>query len=268
MNNKCLSDWDWIGDNEVAVEKTDVFFRNFSDGVYSRSMYFGAISYKQARDFVSACFESFRNKRDFPFSDLYPVIDSIIDVVFESPASILWVTKTKQPSDYLFEHPISVCILSVCIGRLLNMPRHDLESLAISSLLFDIGNVSIPINLFQSCEIYTSDDTDLMRDHTRLGRRILEGRMDVYAGASEVAYSHHERLDGSGYPLGITGDKISLFSRIVAVSDVYDAMTSEKAHMKSRIPGDALLYLKDNAGVKFDSDVVSALDNIVNIYRY
>lgn len=270
MNRKAVSDWDWIGKEEVVNDFSDFTVNNFNlmDGYYGRSMYSGAVQYKEASDFLIHCFDSFRMKKDLPLSDAHKIVDQIIDLIFESPSSILWVTKTKKPSVYLYEHPVSVCVLSLCIGRLMNIPRHDLESLGISALLFDIGNVSIPKNLFENREKYSSEDLDLMQDHTRLGRKILEGRMDVYAGASEVAFHHHERLDGSGYPSGVKSNQLSLFTRIVSVADVYDAMTSDRYHMSSLIPADALLYLKKGSGTKFDSDVVSALNAIVNVYRY
>jgi len=270
MNRKAVSDWDWIGKEEVTGDFSDVAVNSFNlmDGYYGRTMYTGAIRYKEASDFLVRCFDSFRMRKDLPLSDSHKIVDQIIELIFESPASILWLTKTKKPSVYLYEHPVSVCILSLCIGRLMNIPRHDLESLGISALLFDIGNVSIPRNLFESRDKYTGEDIDLVRDHTRLGRKILEGRMDVYAGASEVAYHHHERLDGSGYPLGVKANQLSLFTRIVSVADVYDAMTSDRYHMSSLIPADVLLHLKKGAGVQFDPDVVSALNAIVNVYRY
>jgi HD-GYP domain-containing protein (c-di-GMP phosphodiesterase class II) len=110
----------------------------------------------------------------------------------------------------------------------------------------------------------TDAEREVIQRHPLIGKRII-GEVKSSGNAQSAIIDHHERLDGSGYPSGLKGGQISLIGRIVAVADVYDAMTSDRPYRKALDRDSVLRYLKENAGKQFDVDCVEALDRILKV---
>lgn len=269
MKGNVISDWEYLGDVEepLAQASFNLGLMNLSDTNFGRQVSDAVVAVRDAKDLIFRYYSDYSSDEKIDLSLVFPVANNIVEQVCISPSSILWLTRIGLKEEYYVEHPVSVCVLSVCVARLLNLSRGDMESLSMCALLFDIGNVAIDRNLIFDPENFDSSDIEKIRAHTIFGRNLLESSMEIYGRAYETALQHHERLDGSGYPCGLKGSEISLFSRIVAVCDVYHAITSNRLYKDSQLPSDALLFLKRQAGVKFDKRVVDALDSIISVYR-
>ncbi len=141
------------------------------------------------------------------------------------------------------------------IGEAMNLKKEDLNELQMAGLYHDIGKITIPDRILDKPGKLTEDEWEIMRKHTVSGYQILRAA-DRYSNIAEYAMSHHERIDGKGYPNGITGDKIPLFSRIIAVADAYEAMTADRPYRKALKKQEAVEELKRHAGTQFDADIV------------
>jgi putative nucleotidyltransferase with HDIG domain len=155
-------------------------------------------------------------------------------------------------------HSMRVSRVACQMGKLLGLSSEQLKALERGALLHDIGKIGISDTILHKPGKLTEDEWKIMRTHPDIGGRIVEGIPFLQECMPVVRY-HHERWNGSGYPLGLKGEEIPLFARIFAVADVYDALTSKRSYRKSSSPNDALAYLQKQSGILFDSNVVAAL---------
>lgn len=135
----------------------------------------------------------------------------------------------------------------------------EAERLSLASTMHDVGKISVPDTILLKPGQLTDDERREMEEHAERGRRILEGSDSALIRlAAEIAETHHERWDGSGYPKGLSGEAIPLSGRIVAVADVYDALTSERPYKMAWSEAEAVAHLRAHAGTHFDPACVAA----------
>lgn len=165
----------------------------------------------------------------------------------------------------LYHHSVNVAILSVAIGAELGMGAKELSDLGVGALLHDVGKLKIPPEILHKPTRLSAREFDAMKAHTTEGFLILRTLSDVPSVAALIAYEHHERLNGTGYPRGIRQEQHSL-SRIVAVGDVYEALTANRVYRKGYLPHQALEFVLGGAAAGFDNQVVEAFMRCVAIY--
>jgi len=163
---------------------------------------------------------------------------------------------------YSSGHSLRVAYYASQMGYCLGLGSNDLQSLHDASLLHDIGKIAVPDAILMKLDKLTDEEYDQIKRHTLHAVKILApapSLVDLF----QIIYHHHERFDGSGYPDGIAGEKIPLGSRIIAVADAFDAMTSERAY-RSALPRDAVISrLENGAGTQFDPEIVSSFVNLL-----
>lgn len=135
----------------------------------------------------------------------------------------------RTVDDSVYAHSLNVALISRMIGRWLKMDTHDLKILTLAGLLHDIGKAKIPEEVLNKPGSLTDEEFNLIKSHTKLGYEILK-KQDIDSRIKKAALMHHERCDGSGYPSGLTEDNIDSFAMIIAIADVYDAMTAARAY--------------------------------------
>lgn len=162
----------------------------------------------------------------------------------------------KDP--YTNGHSQRVSDFSVAIGRQMDLPPEELHQLRIGALLHDIGKIGIPDNILGKPGHLTDDEFEKMRKHPSIGAGIMKN-VRLLKEELPALSEHHEHIDGSGYPSGLSGEQISLFGRIVAVADVFDALTSDRPYRKAMDVEDVLNRLQQDSGSHFDAKCVQAL---------
>lgn len=162
----------------------------------------------------------------------------------------------KDP--YTCGHSDRVARLSVCLAKQLGCDADELNTIYLSGLLHDIGKIGISDTILHKPGKLTDDEWKIMRLHPDIGSRIVE-RIPFLQESMAVVRYHHERWDGSGYPLGIKAKEIPVHARIFAVVDVFDALTSNRNYRKKSTPQEALEYLREQSGILFDGEIVEAL---------
>jgi len=166
--------------------------------------------------------------------------------------------------DMTGEHTQRVGELSARVAKALGMKEAEVERIRLAAPLHDIGKIGIPDHVLLKPGAFTAEEFDMMRAHTSIGASILSGSIfPVLELARVIALSHHEKWDGTGYPSGIKGEDIPLPGRIVAVSDVFDALTHERPYKRAWSHDEAVSEIKRLSGTQFDPKVVDAFLQIL-----
>lgn len=180
----------------------------------------------------------------------------------ESVVTILNTLKDKYEEERIHSDKVShYCML---MGRALNLTSDEVKELELAGLMHDIGKITIPDHILDKPGKLTEDEWKIMKNHTINGYNILRSA-DKYSRLAEYALTHHERYDGKGYPNGLSGDHIPLFSRIISVCDSYEAMTSDRPYRKALDKDIAIAELRRCSGTQFDPQLVDLfIDYICN----
>jgi len=194
------------------------------------------------------------------------IVNKIVDELLQNDDILYNLTEIKTVDDYTFEHSVNVCILSLITGIGLGFDTGRLRELGIGAILHDIGKLCIPRELLTKPSQLTENEFKEIKKHTVLGYELLKktGKLDLVS--SYIALGHHERYDGSGYPLHLKKDSIQIYSRIVAVADVYDALTSDRVYRKKLRPNEVYDYITSSGINHFDSNVVRSFVKYVTVY--
>jgi putative nucleotidyltransferase with HDIG domain len=214
------------------------------------------------------------NKREGQFNDFdakwLQTLASQVATVLEiaqlySEANELFVNVIRALSaaidakdTYTEGHSQRVSEFSVEIAREINLPAETIYHIQVGCLLHDVGKIGIPDSIIRKPGMLSPEESLRMQEHPSIGIKILREVRLLHTEMTSVA-EHHERTDGSGYPLGLKGEQISMAGRIVAVADVFDAMTSDRPYRKALLVEDVFDHLRKNAGEKFDLECVEAL---------
>lgn len=196
---------------------------------------------------------------------LQRIVESMLGNLLQDPAAVLGLTAIKGHDSYTLNHSINVCILSISLGTALGLDTEDMHSLGLAALLYDIGKVRVSEDVLSKTGPLTAEEWALVKRHSQEGadllkRLQLEDKMPMI-----VAFEHHQRHDLMGYP-DSTGSEQHLFSKIVAVCDAYDAMTTSRPFRREIRPDKALAVLMQGRGKAYDSGVTKALVAMLGIY--
>jgi HD-GYP domain-containing protein (c-di-GMP phosphodiesterase class II) len=202
----------------------------------------------------------------FAVEELEDQIDDILHDLLANEELLIHLTDIRTQRDYTFGHSVNVCIISLIIGIALGYTMEQLHTLGLGALLHDIGKGKIPPEILDKPDRLSSEEFAVMQEHSRLGFDMLKANDDIDLAASLVALQHHERYDGTGYPWNLKGEEISEFARVVAVADVYDALTTDRVYRHRFLPCEALDMIEKDAGEKFDPTIVKAFRKFVAVY--
>ncbi|PKM04723.1 MAG: diguanylate cyclase [Gammaproteobacteria bacterium HGW-Gammaproteobacteria-6] len=194
------------------------------------------------------------------------VIKECVESIMRNPAAMLWLARIKNSDDYTAEHSLRVSILAIALGRELGLPDYQLEQIGVCGMLHDVGKIKVPNAILNKPGALTAEELRIMQSHAIEGRRLLMSNQQVTPATVDVAYSHHERLDGKGYPRGLVASKIPYFAKIIAVVDAYDAINSDRIYSKGRSSLESLRILFDSANSHFDEEIVGNFIRMIGIY--
>lgn len=197
-------------------------------------------------------------------------VQGIVDQVLSNEPSILAMTTLRDFDEYTFTHSVNVCIFSVVIGQRLGLDKHQLYELGMGALFHDVGKVRVPADIINKPTGLTEEEWTILKEHPVEGLLILfhvQGFAEVPYRQMLLAYEHHIKVDGGGYPTSRRVRKPGLFSRIVGVADGFDAGTSIRSYQYRPWPPDHVLReMRDNPKRGFDPLLVKALINATGVY--
>lgn len=173
------------------------------------------------------------------------------------------LSQLETQDEYTFQHTVSIGVLSMVIGDWLGHSRQELSDIAVAGTLHDIGKSQIPKDVIYKPGRLTKTEFDIMKRHPKLGLRILEYSGGYKDCIKQAVLQHHERLDGSGYPDGVRGDEQHPYAKIVAVADVYHAMTSKRPYKGKSSPYTVLEHLQESIGTLDARTVLVFVDRML-----
>lgn len=190
----------------------------------------------------------------------------VVDLVFENTNAISCLTLFKDADDYLLEHGVNCSILMAMFAKYQGFDKQLIEELSVAGLLMDVGMVSMPEDILQKESKLNKEELDIIRTHVDIGVEYIEQSGDVSDLLIDIAAHHHERIDGSGYPAGKSGDEISVFARMAAIVDCYDALTSNRPYRNAFAPTSALKQLMAKETGKLDQTLVQQFIRCLGVH--
>lgn len=184
------------------------------------------------------------------------IVNSIVDEMIFKRNVLVNLVDIKNMDNYTYEHSVNVIILSLIIGMGLNMGKIKLFNLAMGAMLHDIGKIFVPKEILLKNGKLTNEEFATIKEHPIKGYEYLKDNIDVTALSRIIILQHHEKVDGTGYPEGIKSNKIHEFAKIVAIADVYDALTSDRPYRRAMSPNEAIEYFMGSADRHFDFKLV------------
>ena len=194
------------------------------------------------------------------------LVGEMADSISRSPNAMLWLTHMKKRDEYTSIHCMNVSILAITFGRTLGLDRTQLETLGLGALLHDIGKMQVPLEILNKPGRLTDEEFEIVKSHSMNGYNLLRQKEDMPTDVLEIVRSHHERINGRGYPRGLTEDFIDQLTQITSIVDVYDAITSDRCYHDGISPHEALKNMFDWAGENFNADLVEQFIKCLGIY--
>jgi HD-GYP domain-containing protein (c-di-GMP phosphodiesterase class II) len=198
------------------------------------------------------------------------VVQGIVDQILNEETSLIGLTTLRDYDEYTFTHSVNVCIFSVALGRKLGLSRLQLYDLGVGALMHDIGKSRIPLEVLNKPGALSEDEWRMICHHPWLGVLQLfqmRGMNDVPYRAMIIAFEHHKKTDLTGYPKHVRDRTMSMYSKVVAVADSFDAATSRRVYQTTPLtPADVLQEMRMNPRRGMDQVLVKAFMSLVGHY--
>lgn len=223
-------------------------------------------TFRRARSLTKSLLDDIRLGGAINSDQAKATVNECVHSVIRHPDALLWMSKMRDENEYTAEHCLNVCILAIAFGRQLGLGEQELQDLGMCGLLHDVGKMKIPPEVLDKPDALTPSEMRIMMAHTVHGRNLLLSSQGLYSGAIDVAYSHHERMDGLGYPRQLPGSGISRFSKIIAIVDAYDAMTADRCYQSAKTSTEAMKIIYKERGRHFDEQLALKFLQTVGLY--
>ena len=197
------------------------------------------------------------------FDDL---ADGMIDSVMRNHNALACLGRIRQKDNYLMEHSINLSVLMGIFAKSMRIDRETMHQVMVGALLHDIGKIMVPDNILHKPGKLNDDEFARMKQHVVFSRDLLKKTPGIQPLTVDVAAQHHERIDGSGYPEGLRGCQICREGKMVAITDVYDAITADRCYHKRLAPTAALKKLLEWSGSHFEESLVHKFIRSMGIY--
>ncbi len=193
-------------------------------------------------------------------------MSACVDNIIHQSDAMLLMSRLKLKDEYTSAHCLNVSIISIALGRYMELNKKQLNEVGLCGLLHDMGKVRTPDQILNKPGRLTDDEMQIMQQHPAEGYNILSSTSGISHEVMHVAQAHHERIDGQGYPHGLSGSDLSLYSRMVTIADVFDAITSDRTYKSGATVETALRIIHDGQGEAFDPILVTQFIENIGIY--
>lgn len=222
--------------------------------------------YRKTKAVVEEIFKDIKNGKEIKWDKVYESMDKITESVLRNKDAFINLTTIKKYDEYTFYHSMNVCCLCITMGRYLLFSKDELMSIGIGALLHDTGKIKIPENIINKPGKLTDNEFNIIKKHPEYSREILSQYKDINQDSLDLAYQHHEKFNGKGYPQGLMGISINKFAMIASIADVYDAITSDRVYQKARPVDIAMKKILEWGREDFAHEYVLKFSQCMGIY--
>ena len=215
---------------------------------------------------VATAFQTVEESGTFDPGPLQDISETILQDIIAQQKNLVQLTDLRLHDTYTFAHSVNVSILSGLLGVLLKFPEEEQLKLTLGGLLHDIGKVTVPYEILTKAGHLNDEEWHVMQGHPEAGRQRIKQMFPRDVMLSTIALQHHERFDGSGYPNHLQGEQIHRYGRIVAIADVYDALTSVRPYKRAYTPSVAHRLMATCSPGHFDLELLKLFFDNVAIY--
>lgn len=209
--------------------------------------------YERSIQIYKELYMSARLGRTIYRETLYEMVECLIGIVVKCHDILNAMRSLNSEEIYTYRHGVNVCIYSGLLAKWSGLPKSEVIEIAIAALLHDLGKAQIPLNIINKPERLTEQEFDEMIHHVAYGGQVSDGIEGLNERVRKGIIEHHERLDGTGYPNRLMGDQISFYARVIAVADVFDAVTTDKVYQKKVTPYKAIDILRMESYGRLDT---------------
>ncbi len=222
--------------------------------------------YVQTLGYIRRFMDSVRGGGQVQWPEVGPIVDQVVGDVLAGEKRLKSLAKLRRYDEYTYSHCVNVGVFSVVFGRSMGASPEELTLLCAAGLLHDAGKARIPLEILNKPGKLSDPEMAQMRRHAELGQEVLGLSPEIPEGVVRAASEHHERYDGSGYPLGRRAGQIATISTIISLCDVYDAMTSNRVYQSGRTPHEVLAKMYGWKGKDFHPELVLRFIRCMGIY--
>jgi putative nucleotidyltransferase with HDIG domain len=225
-----------------------------------------AIICLKSKDAVASMFTEVRMGKALDTGNAMLVVDEISQSVLRNSSALISLARLKSGDEYTYMHSVAVCALMVVLSLQLGLNKAQIREAGMGGLLHDIGKMAIPLAILNKSGDLTDAEFGAIKGHSVEGYKLLLEGHAVSEIVRDICLHHHERIDGNGYPERLAANQISLYAKMAAVCDVYDAITSDRPYKKGWNPAESLRKMAEWSGGHFDTAIFHAFVKSVGIY--
>lgn len=248
-------------ENTITLRKA-----NFDKETFTENLIKARKTRDKTRSYIDSMLTDSRMGRIVDTHKAKLLVAELANNIATSTDASMWLTQLKNRDEYTAIHSLNVCVLSLTFGRALGIQKDELNELGLGALLHDIGKMRVPLEVLNKPGKLTSDEFEIMKSHPDMGYELIHKDKNLSPEVLKIVKHHHERLNGQGYPDNLLEENISYFTKIVSITDVYDAISSDRCYHDGMTPHDALKKLYEWMPGNFDSELMQSFIRIIGIY--
>jgi putative nucleotidyltransferase with HDIG domain len=219
----------------------------------------------KGKEAVLSMFQEARMGKAIEAEAAAPLVEEISNSVMRNPGALISLARLKTADDYTYMHSVAVCALMIALARQLGLDEQETREAGMAGLLHDLGKAMIPMDVLNKPGKLTDEEFAVVKTHPEEGHKLLLQGKGISEITRDVCLHHHEKIDGSGYPKGLNSDSMSLYAKMGAVCDVYDAITSNRPYKAGWDPAESIKRMAEWKG-HFDPAVFQAFVKSLGIY--
>ncbi len=245
----------------ILIDETQPPLDAASPGPLSAAAFLG--EYVRTVDAIRHTFEHIRVFREVPVLEMEELVDQKISLLADTVGVLDYLYEVRLHSDHTFQHSLNVAIVAAVLGRWRKYQGAQLKNLILAGLLHDIGKLFVPLTVLDKPGTLSPREFEIIKRHPQEGYNLVRGEARLAEETKLGVLQHHERRDGSGYPGKLAGDDIHPFAQVIAIADIYNAMTSDRAYRRRLTPLAALEVIAAQMHDKLETGVcLTFLDNM------
>ena len=219
----------------------------------------------KSKEAVLTMFQEARMGKAVDAESAAPLVEEIANSIQRNPGALISLARLKTADDYTYMHSVAVCALMIALARQLKLDDQQTREAGMAGLLHDIGKEMVPREILNKPGKLTDEEFEIVKTHPTEGYKLLQEGIGIQEIAKDVCLHHHEKFEGGGYPGGLSGDSISIFARMGAICDVYDAVTSNRPYKAGWDPAESIKRMAEWKG-HFDPAIFQAFVKSLGIY--